>query len=224
MGQEIQVHQENQLIKNLTVGITENGNIEVAKVDKFGIGLELKKYKIGNEINFPTLFEIPKEQRITAMAKADLGATIKIITVALTLALETMNLKRGMTAFQILDLAEAIVDESESDSLAIQDLMLFLQKLTRGEYPEMFEGIDQAKFMSRFNIYRDERWQVGIWLRDQKHEELKGLGDDNFHERNNRVSSIDKELNDYRKKVQVRKDEAALVKRENDILKQQKGF
>jgi len=194
----------------LQTAITPTGSVEVAKVDKFGIGLELRKFKNpNNSINYPALFDIPKDQRIAAMAEMDLGATIKIVTVALTLALETMNLKRGMTAFQVLDLAEAIVDEAGSDNLAIEDLMLFLQKLTRGEYPEMFEGIDQLKFMLRFNKYRDDRWEAGIAIRDAKVEEYKRLGDSNDFERANPrdASSFGLQLEHFRQKSQERKDE-----------------
>jgi hypothetical protein len=205
----MQLSPERPLIQNLITGITTTGSVEVAKIDKFAIGLELKKYKDGNKINYPALFDIPKDQRITAMAVKDLGGTIKIITVALTLALETMNLKRGMTAFQILDLAEAIVDESDNDSLAIEDLMLFLQKLTRGEYPEMFEGIDQVKFMTRFNHYRDERWNAGIEIRDKKNEDFKRLGDDNYFERRNPkdTTAFGDMMEHYKTKAQIKRDE-----------------
>lgn len=182
----------------------------MANIDKFGIGLELKKFKLpNNSINYPVLFEIPKDQRITAMCKKDLGGTIKIITVALTLAMETMNLKRSMNDFQILDLAETVVDEAESDALAVEDVMLFLQKLTRGEYPELYEGFDQVKFMARFNTYRDERWAAGIEIRDKKHEDFKRLGDDNLFERENPrdASPFGQHMQHLRQKSQVRSDE-----------------
>jgi hypothetical protein len=206
-----QVLPERTLIKNLQIGITPTGNVEIAKVDKFGIGLELKKFKNpNNSINYPVLFDIPKDQRIAAMAEKDLGGTIKIITVALTLALETMNLKRGMNAFQILDLAEAVVDEAGSDNLAVEDLMLFLQRLTRGHYPEMFEGIDQTKFFTRFNQYRDERWNEGIKLRDAKVAYYQSLGDSNDFERANPkdASTLGLQLEHYKQKSMERKDEA----------------
>jgi len=195
----------------LQVGITTDDKIDVKEVDKFGIGLELKKYKNqNNSINYPALFDIPKDQRIAAMAEKDLGGTIKIITVALTLALETMNLKRGMNAFQILDLAEAVVDEAGSDNLAVEDLMLFLQKLTRGQYPEMFEGFDQTKFFTRFNQYRDERWSEGIKLRDEKVAYYQSLGDRNDFERANPkdASTLGLQLEHFKQRSMEKRDEA----------------
>lgn len=186
------------------------GAIDVKRIDKVGLNLELRKFKKeGGGTNYPALFSIPKEQRIAAMAKKDLGGTIKQITVALTLAFETMNLTRPMQPFQILDLAEMIVDEADSDNLAFEDLMIFLQRLTRGEWPGFFEGMDIPKFMERFGIYRDERWAAGVKIRDEKHEEYKALGDSNHHERYNPrdTSSFGEMMQHYRTKAQVKRDE-----------------
>lgn len=189
-------------------------------MDKMGINLELKKFKDERGcIKFETLLAIPLENRICKMAEKNLNETIKVVTVALTLAMETLNISRRMNDFQILDLAEVIVDEAPSDKIALEDLMLFLQRLTRGEYPELYEGMDQAKFMARFNSYRDERWAEGVRLRDEKHEEFKRLGDDNSFERNNKTSPIGEELNRHRLKVQQQKDEIALLRKENKILR-----
>lgn len=192
-----------------------DGTISVSGIDKFGIGLELKKFKEGNSINYPALFAIPTDQRIAAMAKKDLGQTITIIAVAITLAMETMNVKRGMNNFQILDLAEAIVDEAESDQLSIEDLLLFFQKLTRGEYPDLYEGVDQAKILSRFSDYRDERWEAGIKIRDAKVAEYKELGGVNTFERENPKdgSPFGQYMQHFRQKSMERKDEKIESKR-----------
>jgi hypothetical protein len=153
------------------------GEIDISKVDKIGINSELRKYKHPNGTpNYGEVFKIPKSQRIAELAKQNIAETIQVITVGITLALESMNLSRPMTAFQILDLAEAIVDEAESDNLAIEDVMLFLQQLTRGKY-QLYEGMDIPKFMGMFNQYRDERWNEGIRIRDEKVLEYKQLGD-----------------------------------------------
>jgi len=186
------------------------GSLEVKRIDKMGVNLELRKYKTENGgTNFPALFKIPTDKRITAMAKEDLGNTIKLIAVALTYAFEGMNLTRPMQAFQILDLAEAIVDESGSDKLAFEDLMIFLQRLTRGQYPGLFEGMDIPKFMERFALYRDERWGEGIRLRDEKNEQFKKLGDMDVYERANPkdASSLGLQLEHFRQKSMERKDE-----------------
>lgn len=199
--------------------------MDLSAVSKYDIALELKKYKTdGGGINYPVLFSIPVKDRIQAMAKLDFEGTVQVLSVSIKLALESFNLKRAMTNNQIFDLVEAIIDESGSDNLSLEDLLLFLQKLSRGEYGELYESIDVPKFMKLFGEYRDDRWDAGIKIRDSKHEEFKELGDNNFHERSNRVSSIDEEMGKYRKKIQDKKDEIALLKRENQILRDRQDF
>jgi hypothetical protein len=194
------------------------GGLDVQRVDKFGIQLELKKFKTERgDINYPVLFSIPKDERIAAMAEKDLEGTMKTITVAITLALETMNLSRPMQSFQILDLAEAVVDSAgEEDKPSLPDFMLFLQKLTRGEYPGLYEGIDIPKFMERWNKYRDERWEAGIELRDKQHEYYKSLGGSREAKK---MDSFDSMLFEYSNKLQAKKDEVEALKAENKRLR-----
>lgn len=193
----------------------------MTQINKTEINHELKKFKDDRGvIKFEKLFDLPLENRIFKMAEVNIDETIKVITVALTLAMEALNVSRRMNDFQILDLAEVIVDDSSNDKIALEDLMLFLQKLTRGEYPELYEGIDQVKFMARFNVYRDERWAEAVKIRDEKHEEYKRMGDDNSFDRNNRASPIGEELNKHRLVIQAKKDEIALLKKENKILRE----
>ena len=195
------------------------GTLDVKRIDKVGINLQLRTYKNKNgSINFPALFSIPNEKRIANMAEVDLGETIKIITVALTLTFETMNLSRPMQAFQILDLAEAIVDSSaEEDKPALEDLMLFLQKLVRGEYPGLYEGMDIPKFMERWAKYRDDRWEEGIRIRDQQNEYYKSLGDAQTFDRTYRKpeTSFDEMLSNYNSRLQTKNDEIRALREEH---------
>lgn len=188
-----------------------NNQIDVSKINKYEFNLELKNFKtIGGSPNFPALFDVPVENRIAAMAKKDMVLTVSTIAVALTMCFETMNLSRPMTDSQIADLAEAIIDTSdERDKISLEDLLLFLQKLSRGEYDPLYEGIDIPKFMQRFDVYRDERWEAAKKLRDEKNEYYKNLGDDNFYERANRpdASPFDESLKKFTDKIQEQKDE-----------------
>lgn len=189
-------------------GITKTGSFDVAKIDKLGVSLELKKYKNENgSVNFIALRDIPVENRLFALAKQDLGQAVKLIAVSLTYAFESLNLVRPMNAFQILDLAEVIVEESGTDKLALQDVLIFLQRLTRGYYPALYEGMDSAKFMERFNHYRDERWEEMRAIRDEKIEEWQRLGDTNERANKKDGSTFGLQMEHYRKKVQARNDE-----------------
>jgi len=203
----------------LQVAVTPTGNIDTKKVDRMGVNMELRKFKTETgSINFPALFSISKDQRLAAMAEKDLAGTIKIITVALQLSFESMNLSRPMQAFQILDLAEAIADSAaEEDKPALEDLMLFLQKLTRGEYGPLYESLDIPKFMTFYNKYRDERWDAGRKLRDDKIEYYKGLGCDDMHDRMNRKPStpFEEYLSSYNTRLQAKNNEIKTLREEN---------
>lgn len=193
------------------------------KGNKQEINLTLKTYKLDNGApNFPALFTIPKESRLPELYKNDPEGTCMIVTAGLTLAIENMNLKRGLNAGQILDLAEEILDSSVEDNLSFEDLMLFIQGLTRGRYGELYESMDIPKFMNLFGKYRDERWAEGIRIRDQKHEEYKNLGD---KERSDRpMTAFDQHMADYTTKLQAKNDEIKLLRKERQKRHEQDNF
>lgn len=142
------------------------------------INLILRDYKNQQGVvKFEKVFSIPANERIPELAKNNFGKTSTIISAALTVSFESMNLKRGMNPLQIVDLAEAIIDSSGEDNLAMEDLMLFLQKLVRGEYGVMYESMDIPKFMTAFEIYREERWQAINNIRYEQAVQHKILGD-----------------------------------------------
>lgn len=111
-------------------------------------------------VHYPSVFMIPSEQRIPAMAKADYEGTNMLIIGALTVALENINVKRGLNEFQILTLSELIIQESSEDNLSLEDLVLFLQNMITGKYQMSYESMDVPKFMTMFEIYREERFQA----------------------------------------------------------------
>lgn len=174
--------------------------------NKQQISLALRHYKEPSGfIRFEKVLSIPSENRITKMATKDFGRTSMIIVAGLTLAFESMNLKRGMNAIQILDLSEAIIDTSSEDNLAMEDLMLFLQKLVRGEYAPMYESMDIPKFMEKFELYRQDRHQEFYRIKYEKESQFKSMGDaertvkqddlgEHFSSMANRLSSLNSQL------------------------------
>lgn len=136
---------------------------------KLEINLALKDYKTPTgQINFPAIFEIPSEYRITEIAKKDYKNTIAVLIAALTMAFESMNLIRPMNGSQIIDLADALIETSAEDNLALEDLLLFLQQLTRGAYGKMYEGMDMPKFILMLDMYREERFQSIHNIREEQ--------------------------------------------------------
>ncbi|CAB4126224.1 hypothetical protein UFOVP153_24 [uncultured Caudovirales phage] len=133
------------------------------------VNLVLRDFKTPNgQVDYPSLFKIPVSQRLPMMAKTDIKRTAAIVGVGLTAALESMNLVRPMNATQIMDLVDAIIETSEEDSLSIEDLMLFLQQLVRGQYGKLYESLDIPKFMTMFEDYREERFQSIRNIRDEQ--------------------------------------------------------
>lgn len=142
------------------------------------VNLILRQFK--NEsgvVNYNALLSIPKNGRIPQMASANFHRVNLLIIAALKSAFESINFKKYPNEFQIMDLSEAIIDTANEDNLAFEDLMLFLQKLVRGEYDITYDGIDVAKFLKVFEVYRQERWEELNRIREEQHIHLKVTGD-----------------------------------------------
>lgn len=139
------------------------------KQSKIEINAIVKQYKTQQgHINYPVIFSIPSSHRLPELAKIDYKDIAGLITVALTLAFESMNLNRPMKPGQIIELADTIIETSAEDNLSFEDLILFLQKLTRGEYGSFYESMDIPKFMEMFEKYREERYQAIKNIRDEQ--------------------------------------------------------
>lgn len=193
------------------------------KGNKQEINKILREYKLQNgSPNFLKLFTIPAGERLPAMAKNDFEGTLDIVLAGVTLAIESMNLKRGLNASQINDLAEEILDSSHEDNLSLEDLILFMQRLVRGQYGELYESMDIPKFMTLFGKYRDERWEEGIKQRDLKHEEYKNLGDPS--RQNGQLTDFDQHLAAYTTKLQAKNDEIKLLREERKRRNAQDQF
>jgi hypothetical protein len=142
------------------------------------VNLILKQFKDEyGLVKFENVLKIPRDQRIPALANKDFMRINMLIIGALTMAFKSLNLKNGLNEFQILDLSEAIIDSSHEDNLAFEDLMLFLQKLTRGEYEIGAETMNLPKFMKLFEQYRQTRYEELRRIRDERHTQYKVCGD-----------------------------------------------
>lgn len=188
--------------------------------DKMAINIALREFKTpAGIIKYDKIFKVPSNERIPAMAAKDFPKTALLINGALTLAFEGMNLKRGMNAIQIVDLAEMICDTSTEDNLAFEDFMLFLQKLVRGEYGEMYESMDIPKFMQAFEIYREERHQAIKSIRDETHTQHKVMGDTGKTNTRNELEEHFASMGDKLSQMKSRVDD---LKQQNYSLKMDK--
>lgn len=170
----------------------------------------------GGVVKYENVLAIPFDNRISKLAEKDYKGVSMAISAALHLAFEGMNLKRGMTADQEIDLAEAIIDTAAEDYLALEDLLLFLQKLVRGEYGILYESMDIPKFMDKFEIYRQERHENLMRIKEEKHIQYKKLGDTG---RSNEPTELSQHFSGMAEKISVMSAELKHLRKENNNLK-----
>lgn len=150
--------------------------------DKMGLSVAIKAYKYPNgAVNFNQLLKIPSNDRIPALIQKDGVLKVhKLMGAAIQLALESLNLSQGLTANQVFDLVDNIIDSSTEDYLGIEDVVLFLQKLVRGEAGKLYKHIDVASFMEMFEKYRQERHLEYIRTKEEQHVQYKIAGKSNI--------------------------------------------
>lgn len=138
--------------------------------NRLAVNKSLQPYKTpSGQANYPALFSIPTSERLPEMAKKDFQETFILVCAAITMASESMNLKRGLNAAQIEELTDIVLETCAEDNLSLEDFVLFLQRLVRGEYGTNYESMDVPKFMERFEAYREERFQAIKAIRDEQH-------------------------------------------------------
>ena len=134
---------------------------------------------------------IPVSERLPALSKIYGNDKIAaVLSKQITKSLNNFNLRVGMNPEQITDLSYAILDEAESDQLAIQDILLFLDGLPKFRYGKVYDRMDMPTFFEMLEKYREERHQAYMNGKDEAHAQFKAMGD------SNRTSQdIDKENN-----------------------------
>lgn len=185
--------------------------------DKMQVSTILRDFKTPQGVvKYDKVLSIPLNERIPELAKQDFANIVGIITAALTLAFEGMNLKRGMNPIQTLDLAEAVIDTAGEDNLAMEDLMLFLQKLVRGEYGAMYESMDIPKFMTAFEEYREDRWKQLNNIRYEQAAQHKIQGDTG---RTNQVDELSEHFSKFADRISEMNSKIKDLRDENKNLR-----
>lgn len=184
--------------------------------DKQKVNLILRQFKDNSGcVNFPMVLKVPVSERIPELAKQDFGRINLLIIGAITVSFESLGLRKGLDADQILDLSEAIIDTSTEDNLSFEDLMLFLQKIVRGEY-EIGETMNIPKFMKVFELYREERWQELNRYRNEQHAQNKVLGDTG---KTTQPDELSEHFSNFGSRIAEMKDSIRSLRDENKNLK-----
>lgn len=146
--------------------------------DKFQINKELKQFKDANgALIYERILCMPLEDRVQGLiTKKGLKAVHQTITIAITMAMETLNLSKPLSAAQIIDLTDILLDSSAEDHLSLEDILLFLQQLSRGVMGCLFSAIDIPKIMEAFDVYREKRHTEYMKIKEEKDIQHKSLG------------------------------------------------
>ena len=165
----------------LLINALETGN-------KNKVNAVLRLYKTQNgAVDYPTLLRIPTGDRIRGLIEAGGYQRIHVmLSAGIHMALESLNLSRSLSPEQIIDLVDALLDSATEDNLGVEDVVLFLQKLVRGEAGKLYNSLDVPKFMEAFEDYRQDRHVTLLRIREEQEAQYKVSG------RSNRTITTDK--------------------------------
>lgn len=142
------------------------------------VAIRLGEFKDRGEIDFKKVLAIESSQRIPNLVKQKGGRETILIALSLTLkdAMNNLNLKYRMNEDQVVQLADTIIDQAGQDHLALEDVMLFIQKLLAGEYGPVEFKMDSPVFFKYFEAYREDRFQAYEAIKDEQHRNYKAMG------------------------------------------------
>jgi len=153
----------------------------------------LAVYREQGMVKYEKTLAIPFEQRIPELIKQPEGR--KRVQAALSASILSAfnNIEKArMSADQILDLADGIIDSAHEDQLSIEDVLLFLKDLLTGKFGKISEKLDMPMFFDYFEKYRDKRYRTLEAIRYEQHLTLKGMG----HSARSTVKSCDMKRGD----------------------------
>lgn len=144
------------------------------------MSMHLAQFKELGVVNYRKVLAIEQSQRIPELAKTPEGRfqVLTALSAALKSALSNINVRVGLNEDQVVELADRVIDQSYEDNLALEDVILFLQKLLVGECGRVNDRMDITVFFERFEVYRQERHLEIIRLREEQNSQYKILGKD----------------------------------------------
>ncbi len=125
--------------------------------------------------NYLQLASVPSSERITVLAKENRKEVHQVISAQIEYCMKFFNLPNGLNLEQIFLLADTIIDDAESDNLALQDVFIFLQKLSQGKIGKVYNKLDIPTFMELFEIHRQERHDEIMKFREEEHSQHKAI-------------------------------------------------
>jgi len=169
------------------LSVLETGN-------KLAVQQHLTRFKERGVVAFDRVLSVPTNERIPALVKQPDGhlRVAAALTAAITNALQNINLRSTLTEDQIIELAGMIIEQSEEDNLALEDVLLFLQQLVSGKVGVIYNRMDIPTFFDLFESYRQERHIQLLRIREEQEAQYKAIGD------KERISENDSEKDEMR--------------------------
>lgn len=148
------------------------------KGDKQAVSKHLANFKQLGAVVFDKVLMVKSDERIPALIKTDDGRDMVQIalTASIKSAFSNFNLRVGLSEDQMIDLAEAIMDQSHEDNLSLEDVLLFLQRLVVGQAGKVYDRMDIPTFFELFEGYRQERHDKLIQIREEQNSQHKVQG------------------------------------------------
>lgn len=137
----------------------------------------LEVYREKGAINYKKSLQIPFDQRIPALVRQENGRQRVVAALSASILSAFGNIEKAkMTADQILDLADGIIDSAHEDDLSIEDVLLFLKELIMGKFGKITDKLDMPMFFELFEKYRTKRYQTLEAIRYEEHLNSKNAG------------------------------------------------
>lgn len=138
----------------------------------------LATYKERGVVKYDRVLSVPVSQRIPELVKSIEGrmSVSAALTASIKSAFDNINLRVGLSPEQMVELAEAIIDQSEEDYLSLEDVLLFLQQLVVGKAGKIFDRMDMPTFFELFENYRQARYVELRRLRHEQAVQFKSFG------------------------------------------------
>jgi hypothetical protein len=145
--------------------------------DDENLQMALASFRVNGVIKYEKSLAIPMDQRIPELTKTPDGRKKVSIAIAASLLSAFQHIdKAKMAAATIREISEAIIDSSQEDQLAIEDVLLFLKELLIGKFGKIRDNLDMPSFFEYFEQYRDKRYQTLEAIRYEEHLNQKSLG------------------------------------------------
>lgn len=126
--------------------------------------------------DYYSLLRVNQSERLPVLAAENRAYVHKIISAQIEYTMKFFNVANGLSVEQVFLLADQIIDESSEDSLSLQDVFVFLQKLGTGKMGVVYNRLDIPSMMELFEIHRQERHSEYLKAKEEMHVQNKAYG------------------------------------------------